>query len=260
MTGADTIQIYLWKKTEAGNPESRELLKRALISYCREKGLSAHSDKLIVWEGACGKPYVQLAEAPEELFFSVSHTRSWWICAVWNQELGADIEERGRTISPAVARRFFHPSERAYLEKAGWTPETMLEIWVRKEAYVKLLGTGLSHGLSRFSAVGQGFREEAGEMAGQEGKTEGARLEEPGWQPAQAPEEQDGQPPKALKEPEKLKMGFRQMEQNGKRFFWGDLFAAGATDEEGRNLPLIGAWCALSPAKGAEIRFLDKAL
>ena len=103
-----------------------------------------------------GKPYLGSAN-PYDLQFNLSHSDDIAICAIArNRQIGVDIEK----ISPKpsllqVAERFFAPEECAALNtcSAHDVPELFTQIWTRKEAYIKALGTGLRHPLDAFSVM-----------------------------------------------------------------------------------------------------------
>ncbi|MBY0229774.1 MAG: 4'-phosphopantetheinyl transferase superfamily protein [Gemmataceae bacterium] len=91
-----------------------------------------------------GKP--GLAGSP--LRFNVSHSYDAALIALSDAELGVDVElMRPRDIWPDMARRYFTPYE---AERIGGETE-FYAVWTRKEAFLKALGLGLSHGLERFS-------------------------------------------------------------------------------------------------------------
>ena len=87
--------------------------------------------------------------------FNLSHAGNQMILGVTRgRMIGVDIESRGRrTDSEAIAKRFFSPHEveqflRFPIEERG---AAFLRCWVRKEAYVKAIGTGISEGLQSFA-------------------------------------------------------------------------------------------------------------
>ena len=95
-----------------------------------------------------GKPYV---EGLSGVFFNISHSGNYVVCAVADREVGVDIERRG-TVRLAVARRFFHPDELADLERLSGKERDIrfFDYWSAKEAFLKYVGTGLARPLSSF--------------------------------------------------------------------------------------------------------------
>ncbi|GAA2328040.1 4'-phosphopantetheinyl transferase superfamily protein [Streptomyces kunmingensis] len=91
-----------------------------------------------------GRP--ALAEAPD-VHFSLSHSGDLALVALAAAPVGADVEE---LTGPSVADELtavLHPRERAELAALQSPSEralAMARTWVRKEAYLKGLGTGLS--------------------------------------------------------------------------------------------------------------------
>jgi len=101
-----------------------------------------------------GKP--ELADAA--LAFSTSHADDLAIVAVVaGGEVGVDIE-RMRPMRDAldIAGRFFTAREVEHLQSRDGAGRSaaFLRLWTRKEAYVKLLGRGLSMPLDDFEVLG----------------------------------------------------------------------------------------------------------
>lgn len=106
------------------------------------------------WDGSCfikehGKPML-----PKELglYFNLSHSGDYVLCAVSDQEIGADIQRHGK-YEDRLAERFFHPEELAYLKEAQDRKQCFYDLWSLKESCIKCTGRGLSTGLERFSVV-----------------------------------------------------------------------------------------------------------
>ncbi|WP_432040500.1 4'-phosphopantetheinyl transferase family protein [Streptomyces cucumeris] len=101
----------------------------------------------------CDKPHGRPALAGDPtLCFSLSHAGDAALCAVAGVTVGADIEEReprraGTRLTGLVGQ--LHPGERAAIEALPeeLREEAFLGCWVRKEAYLKGIGTGLPGGL-----------------------------------------------------------------------------------------------------------------
>ena len=89
-----------------------------------------------------GKPAI----AGNALYFSLSHTEGFCVCAVGDRELGVDTE-RKRPYREALVRRFFHEEERRLLLRADDPAECFTLLWTLKESYLKALGCGLTRPL-----------------------------------------------------------------------------------------------------------------
>ncbi|MEU1786711.1 4'-phosphopantetheinyl transferase superfamily protein [Streptomyces sparsogenes] len=101
----------------------------------------------------CDKPHGRPAVAGgERLRFSLSHAEDAALYAFADAPVGADIEahneRRDGTVVAGLARQL-HPEEQAAIEALPESrrAEAFLGCWVRKEAYLKGIGTGLPGGL-----------------------------------------------------------------------------------------------------------------
>ncbi|MEE4582473.1 MULTISPECIES: 4'-phosphopantetheinyl transferase family protein [Streptomyces violaceusniger group] len=102
----------------------------------------------------CDKPHGRPAIAGEDsLHFSLSHSGDAALCAVAGVSVGADVEERdpertGTRLTGLIGQ--LHPEERAAIDALPeeLRAEAFLGCWVRKEAYLKGIGTGLPGGIS----------------------------------------------------------------------------------------------------------------
>ncbi len=130
------------------------LLTRALVRDVLSRYVAVKPYGLVFTRNEYGKP--ALAEpAPCPVVFSLSHTKGLSVCAVASaQMIGVDVESLDRrNCHPDVAKRFFAPSEAAYLEGLGGDERRLqfLRLWTLKEAYVKARGRGLSIPLNSFA-------------------------------------------------------------------------------------------------------------
>ncbi len=98
-----------------------------------------------------GKPYVSDADG---VFFNVSHTGKYVLCAVSDVEVGADIEEidEAETVMP-IADRFFTPLERDAISLSPSPAEAFCRLWTLRESYVKMTGNGFNRGLAPLAMV-----------------------------------------------------------------------------------------------------------
>ncbi len=100
--------------------------------------------------GANGKPYV--AELPR-LHFNMSHCRKAVMCAVADNspelcgEVGCDIEEIPDRIDEDLMPLCFSEKEQRAIRQAEWPELEFAKMWTCKEAFVKMLGTGLTDDL-----------------------------------------------------------------------------------------------------------------
>lgn len=105
--------------------------------------------------GAHGKPEVVCPPGLPHLRVNLSHTRGMAVVALTvGHDVGVDVEWLGRSPPTAdLADRFFAPAEAAVVKAAPEAErgETFLAFWTLKEALIKAVGTGLSHGLDSFA-------------------------------------------------------------------------------------------------------------
>ena len=153
LTEADYRRLY-----DRASPERRARADRcrrqenALCCVVPEALLrfALGTDSFSVEKAPGGKPF--FPDRPD-IRFNISHSGSKVVLAIGDREVGVDVERhREKTDVSAIARRFFHPEELAYMEQS---PERLrqrfYEIWTGKESYVKFLGTGLQKDLRSFS-------------------------------------------------------------------------------------------------------------
>lgn len=122
----------------------RWLLRRVLA---RRLGRTEAEVELTI--GPHGRPSLVAGEVD----FNLSHAGSIVVLALSAARIGVDVEAPGRAMHwHAVARRFFSAVETAAIEACAEEERRMafFRTWVRKEAFVKALGTGVATGLDRF--------------------------------------------------------------------------------------------------------------
>lgn len=97
----------------------------------------------------CGEPHGRpaLADAPSDVHFSLSHSGDLALVALAATPVGADVEELTPATVADELTAVLHPRERAELAALSDPSErgrATSRAWVRKEAYLKGIGTGLS--------------------------------------------------------------------------------------------------------------------
>ncbi len=133
-------ESILRKKNE-GDKVNALLAELLVLSEIRRRGGARGFRQRVEFErGPFGKPYVKGGG----LWFSLSHTKGA-VCAAFSAqgEVGADIEPRTRRIGEGLYARVLSESERAQVR----TAEDFLRVWVRKEAFLKRLGVGITRDL-----------------------------------------------------------------------------------------------------------------
>ncbi len=141
--------IYVFDLEERKEWATREL-DGAIAEHCKKResiaaavALQYMGVKDLTYEPN-GKPVAK------NCYVSISHSGDMVaVCKNDNVPVGIDIEKMTERDFSKVANRFFRGKE---LEKfnANPTAETFYEIWTRKEAYSKILGTGVQEVVKGF--------------------------------------------------------------------------------------------------------------
>ncbi len=119
---------------------------------------AAGGGAFVLEEDQNGKPF--LLRSP--LHVSLSHSGGYTAAAVADVPLGIDLQLL-RDISPGVLKRLYSPEEIRWIGLAGGkdSQKRAIRLWTMKEAYGKLLGTGLFGGPAfRASFCDERLREE----------------------------------------------------------------------------------------------------
>lgn len=122
-----------------------ELLVRSKIIYML--GVSNHN--ISFEKNTYGKPYFRNVS---EFYFNVSHTRNAVTVAFSTKEIGVDIE-RINQADLKITERFFNPLEERYIKESNNPNRAFFEVWTKKEAYLKCIGTGLYTPLPSFNVL-----------------------------------------------------------------------------------------------------------
>ena len=102
-------------------------------------------DVVRIRTGEFGKPSIDGAE------FSLSHKDATVLIGLGDLPIGVDVEKIPDDRTVQQVGPSFHPREAAELLglPADERPGAFARVWVRKEALLKAIGTGLSRGISR---------------------------------------------------------------------------------------------------------------
>lgn len=103
---------------------------------------------------AQGKPFLL---ARPDIHFSISHTKNAILVAISDAPIGVDIEAFRSPSAALIARTMNATEQAAILQPSGTREALFSAIWTRKEAVLKLRGTGiegdLKHVLSGSEAI-----------------------------------------------------------------------------------------------------------
>ena len=84
-----------------------------------------------------GAPYLE--DGP---YFSISHCKQGIVVAVSETPIGIDIEAI-RPLNEGLVQKAMNPQEQVQIAAAANPEQEFIRLWTRKEAYVKMLGTGI---------------------------------------------------------------------------------------------------------------------
>lgn len=85
-----------------------------------------------------GKPYaVNL-----DIYFNISHSKNYIICAIDKNPIGVDIEKI-RPLKDSVLKVFCTDKELDYINSSDNKKKEAIKLWTLKEAYFKAIGTGI---------------------------------------------------------------------------------------------------------------------
>lgn len=138
------IKLY-FKEIEDSKNDSKSHINDVISKY-----LNANKEYFRFYKNEHGKPY--LKDYPNT-HFNVSRTVNAFVCVLADKPVGVDIEKANR-LYKCITRKFFTDNEQKYVfAKNSKQDERFTEIWVKKEAYVKWLGLGMSMPFNSFDVI-----------------------------------------------------------------------------------------------------------
>jgi 4'-phosphopantetheinyl transferase len=129
------------------------VLGRALVRMVLSRNLSIPPRELQFQHGSYGKPELDCGRAAPQIHFNVSHSAGLVVAAFSREgEVGVDVEEAERPISPAVRGQVFTPEELRSWQSLSPDEHRAAAAarWTLKEAYLKARGAGLNLPLQGF--------------------------------------------------------------------------------------------------------------
>ncbi len=134
------MELYFYDRKDCHKRQDTDkMIKESLNNYISANSLSPFCGEILRTD--LGKPYIDYP-----LHIGVTHTDTVVIIAIDKVPLGIDCEEKDRIIKrrQAIQKRFFCENETSLIEKSRQKDKAFLEVWVKKEAYVKFTGQGIS--------------------------------------------------------------------------------------------------------------------
>lgn len=139
-------KILKYKNTD---DKKQSMLAELLIRKAASNACNIPYDKVSIRYNPYGKPYIANVR---HFKFNISHSEEYVVLATSKYKIGIDIEKIKKA-DLAIAKRFFTPSECAYIHEYK-TPEekknAFYQLWTLKESYIKAVGKGLHIPLNTF--------------------------------------------------------------------------------------------------------------
>jgi 4'-phosphopantetheinyl transferase len=122
-----------------------EILVRNAVCY----HFSMDNSEIDFVENSYGKPYLKNVD---DLYFNISHSGEWVVCAIDREEIGIDIEQI-KPIQLEIAENFFSAEEynKILSEQECFRTSRFYDLWTLKESFIKYKGKGLSMPLNSFN-------------------------------------------------------------------------------------------------------------
>ncbi|MCX7882812.1 MAG: 4'-phosphopantetheinyl transferase superfamily protein [Brevinematales bacterium] len=131
-----------------GSRERKRLELSHIARVWAMQRLKEYVGEEVIWAvDRWGKPF--LFSHPT-CHFNLAHSAEVVLLAIDSQPVGVDIEKSKPRDYEALAERFFHPEEKAWVIGEE---NRFYHIWTAKEAYLKAKGMGIRMRLSSFSVV-----------------------------------------------------------------------------------------------------------
>lgn len=134
--------------------------KKALLlsqGFLKEKVSDEYNirrEELIFSVSKSGKPFCL---SHENIHFSVSHSGEYLAIAIGENEIGIDIEIYKKPPDKLI-ERICSANEKNLVDSSENKAEAFTEIWTKKEAYLKALGSGIDRELKSIDTTDEKFK------------------------------------------------------------------------------------------------------
>lgn len=133
--------------------EKTQMYSNLFVRMVLSEYLRTGIEMLKISKSEYGKPY--LVDYPN-VHFNVTHAKGLIVCALSDQPIGIDVEKikRLKRLRGAIAKRYFTETEQGYVfSEVNSQEERFIEIWTKKEAYVKWTGKGMKIPFNSFDVL-----------------------------------------------------------------------------------------------------------
>lgn len=145
------MKIYIFELKNDSHKNQSRYCREKLKEFCiKDFGYEFSDEDIAVAEN--GKPYFKNRQ---NLHFNISHSKDMAAIVIDHMPVGIDIEKI-RHADFRIAKRFFTENEYKWISDAHNTEERekrFFTIWTGKEAYTKMLGTGLRTPINTFDVL-----------------------------------------------------------------------------------------------------------
>ncbi len=141
------MYLFIYDGYKKKDMTSDQLIKKVLYIFKEnifKENTFADSGKSLSWEilrTEKGRPFFKNAPVA----FSVSHSGNLWVCLMnkGKETVGVDVQKIDGRDHGKLVERYFSTNEKSLLKNKD-NKRVFAEIWTRKEALAKALGTGLT--------------------------------------------------------------------------------------------------------------------
>ena len=138
------IKVY-YIKVKYAQRYSREFTTDVI-----SKELKINKELVNILTDKFGKPYINNFG---NFHFNTSHSSNILVCGISEQQIGVDVEKI-KPIKNKIVERFFTIQEKEYVYKTSSDQnKRFIEVWTKKEAYIKWVGKGIEIQLNSFDVI-----------------------------------------------------------------------------------------------------------
>ncbi len=153
--GCKANALYRDKLKPSRHHADIALVGQALRRYALNKEFGIPYENMKFGKNEHGKPFLI---GFESVYFNVSHSGNICVCAVYDNEVGVDIQLNNQNVNEALTQKYFTTREIELLSSAPPSEKERLyfDFWAKHESLVKYYGLGIS-ALGSVSEAGRIF-------------------------------------------------------------------------------------------------------